>query len=367
MRPHPALVELAAGRPLPSIEDHDELARSALEHRMGGLLWSEVCAGAVEGPAAWRERIAGADLVTRARHERLWRTLVDVSGALAAEDVEVATFKGVAAERRWYARMGERPCTDVDLLVHPDHLDRLDKAVEIIQPGHPLRGRVGSLVAQGRLQSVELVTADGTNIDLHADAFKLWLPSRRDVVWSRTVRVDVPRGGSVLALDAEASLVHFLVHLTKDRFRWLLGYADVARVAGTPGLDHDFVTWWVRADGLDVHYRSALDAVARTLHVDLAGASRSGPRAMVWRAVWRPAIRLRGDEGLVRFRHRQLWVTLLARGRTRAKARFLARKVVPVPELVAYRRPGAGPLVWRLTWGRGSDALRRWRAARRLR
>jgi hypothetical protein len=368
MRPHPALVELAAGRPLPPVDDHDELARSALEHRMGGLLWSQLSSSTASGSVKWRERLAGADLLTRSRHQHLWRSLVDVSRQLAAEGVAVAAFKGVPAERRWYARMGDRPCSDLDLLVDPGHLHRLDAAIELIDPRHPLRGRVGDLVARGRLQSIELQTADGIAIDLHADAFKLWVPSRRDVVWSRVVDVDAPDGGSVRALDAEGSLVQFLIHITKDRFRWLLGYADVARVAATPDLDHEFVAWWVRAEGLDVHYRSAMEAVAKTLDLDLAVLSPSrGSRAMVWHAVWRPAIRLRGDEGVVRFRHRQVWVTLLARGRTAAKARFLARKVVPDSELVAYRRPGRGPMAWRLTWGRASDAVRRWQAGRRLR
>ena len=367
MRPHPALLELAAGRPLPAVDDHDELGRSALEHRMSGLLWSAISAGAIEGPPAWRERLAGADLVTRSRHQRLWRTLADVTRQLDAVGVPVAAFKGVTAEHRWYARMGDRPCVDLDLVVHPEHLDRIDAVIEAVQPGHPLQGQVGQLVAHGRLQSVELLTADGVSIDLHADAFKLWLPSRRDVVWSRTVELDTPDGATVRALDAEASLVHFLIHLTKDRFRWLLGYADVARVAATTDLDHEFVAWWVRTEGLDVHYRAALDTVMRTLALDLPASSPRGPRALVWHAVWRPAIRLRGDEGLVRFRQRQVWATLLARGRTTAKARFLARKVVPTPELVGYRRPGGGPVLWRLTWGRASDAVRRWRVGRQLR
>ena len=367
MRPHPALVELAAGRPLPAVDDHDELGRSALEHRMGGLLWSQVSNGAIEGPTAWRERLAGADLATRTRHQRLWRTLTDVTEQLRAAGLEVATFKGVVAEHRWYGRMGERPCVDLDLLLRPDHLDRIDDVIALIEPGHALRGRVGTLVAQGRLQSVELMTADGVSIDLHADAFKLWLPSRRDVVWARVVDVETPAGGVVRALDAEASLVHFLVHLTKDRFRSLLGYVDVARVAATPDLDHDFVAWWVDTEGLDVHYRAALDTVAATLGLDLAPSASRGPREMVWHAVWRPAIRLRGDEGAVRFRHRQVWVTLLARRRTAAKARFLARKLLPAPELVDYRRPVRGPVLWRLTWGRASDAVRRWRVSRQLR
>jgi hypothetical protein len=362
------LIELAAGRPLPPFDDHDELVRSALEHRMGGLLWSRSAAGAIDGPVGWRERLAGADLATRTRHRRLWQTLEDVSALLAAHDIEVAAFKGVTAEQRWYERMGDRPCADLDLLIHPDHRDRIDAAIEILQPGHPLTGRAHGLSARGDMYCVELTT-EGTAIDLHTDAFKLGLPSRRDVLWSRTVEIDAPGGGKVRAFDAEASLVHFAVHLTKDRFRWLLGYADVARLLAVSDLDREFVAWWVEREGLDVHYRSALETVARTLDVDLpkGTAQGRGPRSIVWNAVWRPSIRLRGEEGLVRFRHRQLWVTVLARGPVSAKARFLARAVFPSRELVAYHRPASGSLAWWLTGGRVVDAVRRWRSGRRLR
>ncbi len=41
--PHPALIELAAGRPLPfRVGDPEHLLVTALEHRMHGLLWSAV-------------------------------------------------------------------------------------------------------------------------------------------------------------------------------------------------------------------------------------------------------------------------------------------------------------------------------------
>lgn len=365
-RPHRALVDLAAGRPLGVVDDHDELRRSALEHRMGGLLWSAV-REQDRGPSQWREQLAGADLVARAHHQRLWRNLVQLSESLEERGLHVATFKGVAAEHRWYARPGERPCADIDLLLDPGQLERIDEVVETIEPGHRLRGHTGALVAADRLQSVELRTADGTSIDLHVDVMKLWLPSRRDLMWERTVSVEAPIGGLVRALDAEASLLQFLVHLTKDRFRFLLGYADVVRVLGDPDLDHDFVAWWAEGEGLDLHYRRALATVAETSGLDIPVVVPGTVRAHVWAVVWRPDIRLRGEEGLVRFRQRQLWVTLLARGPSVAKVRFLARKLVPSTTLVTYRRPGRAPYAWKITGARAMDAVRRWRMARHLR
>lgn len=365
-RPHPALVDLAAGRPLGPVDDHDGLRRSSVEHRMGGLLWS-AARDQQRGPSHWREQLAGADLVTRAHHQRLWKNLVELSESLEQRGLRVATFKGVAAEHRWYSRLGERPCADIDVVLDPAQLGRVDEAVATIEPGHRLRGHIGALVGAGRLQSVELRTADGTSVDLHVDVMKIWLPLRRDLTWGRTVVLDAPGGGAVRALDAEASLLHFLVHLTKDRFRWLLGYADVARVLRSPDLDHDYVAWWAEAEGLELLRRHALAAVAETLDIDVPVTVPRTVRSLTWRAVWRPSIRLRGDEGLVRFRQRQVWVTLLARGRPRAKARFLVRKVVPSRTLLSYRRPGRAPYAWKITGGRAVDAVRRCRAGRALR
>lgn len=366
MRPHPALVELAAGRALPPVHDHDEVARSALEHRMGGLLWSAVRDDATWPPTC-RERLAGADLVVRRRHQELWSAFAALSRTLGAEGIRVATFKGVAAEHRWYDRLGARPCNDLDLLLDPSQLDRVDEIVALVEPGHALRDRVGTLVQKGLLQSVELRTATGTSVDLHVDLFKLWLPSPRDAVWGHTVSLTAPDGTSVRAVDAPMSLVHFLVHLTKDRFRWLLGYADVARVLRDAALDRDAAARIARDAGVDVHYALGLDTVVRTLGIDEPVPAPPRARGAVWSTVWRPSIRLRGDEGVIRFRQRQIWVTLLARGRVADKARFLRRKALPPAELAAYRRPGAASYFQRVTAARVADAVRRWRATRDVR
>lgn len=151
------------------------------------------------------------------------------------------------------------------------------------------------------------------------------------------------------ALDPETSLVHFLLHLTKDRFRFLLGFVDIARILERETLDHAFIDGFVRAEGLEVHYQLALEVVAHTLGSDVGDGRGAGgrvnrsphnARAVLWRIVWRPAIRLQGELGAVRFRSRQLWIPLTARGRWGPALRHLARRLFPTPVLVDYRRPG---------------------------
>jgi hypothetical protein len=374
--PHPALIELASGRRLPPVGDGKELLRSAREHRVAGLLWSRVLSGELSGERSGWDALAGDDLLERAHHRRLWATLSELDHRLSNCGIEVAAAKGVAAEARWYDRQGERPCVDLDLLVNPHHLDRVGDAVELIQPDHPLRGRVQELVDHGLLQSIELQADDGSSIDLHIDVLKLGIPSQRELIWQRTVPVAVPGGGTVRALDPETSLVHFLLHLTKDRFRFLLGFVDIARILERETLDHAFIDGFVRAEGLEVHYQLALEVVARTLGSDVGDVRGAGgrvnrsphnARAVLWRIVWRPAIRLQGELGAVRFRSRQLWIPLTARGRWGPALRHLARRLFPTPVLVDYRRPGVGHYLWRLNRGRWQDSLRRRRAAARLR
>jgi hypothetical protein len=79
----------------------------------------------------------------------------------------------------------------------------------------------------------------------------------------------------------------------------------------------------------------------------------SGARARVWDVIWRPAVRLRGIEGRLRFRERQAWIAFLAHGRTREAVAWWFRRLWPTPELVSVRYADIpGPYLWKRFWGR---------------
>ena len=101
VRPHPALVDLAAGRLLGPTGDPAVLVRSAREHRMGGLLWTRVGQGELELDAPARRTLVEDDLVFAARRRRLWSALASVAEQVQSLGIEVATVKGVTAEARW--------------------------------------------------------------------------------------------------------------------------------------------------------------------------------------------------------------------------------------------------------------------------
>lgn len=358
-RPHPALLDLAAGRGLPDIGDPAELCRSAREHRMWGLLWTRV--QDERDHQAWWE-LAALDLLHSQQRARLWAMLEQVATRLAETGVEVTTVKGVTTEARWYARPGERPCGDVDVLISPRDWPRAREIVESLQPGHVLSPDVNRLVGKGLLQSIDLVV-DGVSVDLHFDVLKLGVPARQnDLIWERTLPFALPSGTRVRVLDPETALVHLLVHLNKDRFRWLLGYADVARLLNRQELDWEFIESFSRIEALDVSVRLALQVVVETLGLPRACPPvAGGPPSALWRYLWRPAVRLQGDLGVVRFRHRQDVIPLLEPGRRWQVLRFwLRRRIFPARAFLDEWYPGTtGPYLWRLVRGRSGNVVRR--------
>jgi hypothetical protein len=358
-RPHPTLVALAAQRDPGAIADSDDgLLGSAIDHGMHGLLWSWV-RDHVPGYSS-RAMLAGADLVAQRWHGRLWETLVSVQSRLAAAGIEVATVKGVTAEARWYSRVGERPCSDLDLLLSPDASARAEAALDVLQPDHPLRREINALVRSGVMQSVN-VEVDDVPVDLHFDLLKLGIPTQRpDVVWDHTVSYPLPGGATVRVPDSALSLVHLLLHLNKDSFAWLLGYADIARVLRDDQLDWSFVDRFLRAEGLEVAAYSSLATVTGRLALPTPEPLPvRGPRVFVWRAVWPERVTLLGSAGSSRSRRQDL-LPFLARGRFADALRWGVHVVFPPSSTVALRYGDIkGPYAWRLARGRARTVRRR--------
>jgi hypothetical protein len=369
-RPHPALIELAAGRPLPSLaeDEVDRLLASAAEHRMTGLLFTRAEAGELNLPRRHLLALVRADLRQQAHHRRLWSALERLQRRFDALGVMTATFKGVSAETRWYDRLGERPCADLDLLLDPRMSHRIDEVVRDLQPGYLLAGDLHRLMPSGLLPSIDL-DVDGIEVDLHTDLLKVEIPVRQaTVIWDRTVTVEGPDGIRVRSLDPEISLVHLLLHLNRDRFARLLGYADVARLLAREEIDWAFVEDFLRGEGLLAPAHGALDAVADALGLERPPLPVSrGPRAALWRALWPEEERLQGRVGLAVEGHRQFWIPWLASGRQgEALWWWVRRRLLPPRALIRLYYPDtAGPYPWRRFRGRLLAARRDREHARR--
>jgi hypothetical protein len=369
MRPHPALRDVAAGRPLRPPADLDALISSAIEHRVQGLLWSAVLAGELAPRPAARRRLAQEDSRIRAWQRHLELALGRVSSQLTAIGVETVVFKGVTTSARWYDRDGERPCVDLDLLVSPSDIGRVGEIVQLLQPEHPLAGSAQGLATARHVPSFDLTLGSGVFADLHIDLFKTGVPWRSaDRVWERTRTLRLRGGTVVRTIDPESALVQLLISLSRDRFRYLLSYADVARLIRDDALDWAAVDEIARAEGLEVPVYSALDAVTATLGVPATPhAPLRGWRPAVWGALWRDSIRLQGARGRLRHRDRERWLPLLARGRMGEGLAAWGRYLFPPRSLLDYYFPNTrGGYLRRNALGR-LDHLRRRRARRRSR
>ncbi len=354
-RPHPALIELAAGRrPPPSVPDPDELVRSAVEHRMHGLLWSAVERGEIDVPLAAEKRLGVLFLRTREHHRRLWAALEEVTSLLADRGIEVATFKGVTAERRWYDRMGERPSRDLDLWLSPHQLDRAEEVVRLLHPNHPLVNDIQQLVDRRQLQSVDLAVA-GVAVDLHFDPLKLgvWTPHLQ-TIWERTTHVSGFR-----TLGETDAAIQLLTHLVKDRFSWLIGMADVPKLLTSQRI-LCFVVNQAEAAGLERILYGAIWAISQHLLLSPPLAPQRPPR--VWRILWHDALRANGLDGFLRSNRRQHLIPLFIRNTSLPTlAEFYWRLLFPASSLLKYRHPDvSGPYLARAIVGRVRRQREHW-------
>ncbi|MEY2398327.1 MAG: hypothetical protein QOJ00_1501, partial [Actinomycetota bacterium] len=310
-RPHPALIELAAGRRLPAAE-WDTLLPSAIEHHMTGLLWSRVQSGEVPCPQPWKDELAGRDVVVRAHHRRLWNAAAAIAAPLHDIGVDWCLVKGVPVEARWYARTGERPCRDLDIFIAPQDVALVEDVVAVLDPARARRSSVTEPLQRGVVQSVDLVF-EGVAVDLHADLLRLGPPSPHPgALWEHVVGFEGGEAGAGLRVpDAELSLVHLLVHLNRDSFCWLLGFADVARILEDETLDWHALETLVRDEGVEAPVYEGLAVVAETLGLPAPHAQVPGWRSALWRVVWRPSVRLGGDLGWASGRHRAHWLPVV--------------------------------------------------------
>jgi hypothetical protein len=348
-----ALLDLAAGRHPSSVPLDDNLLRVAADHNMTGLLWSWAQHQPVD--SGLKARLAIQDLAEQAHLARVWRLLEFCASRLASAGIEVATIKGVTTEARWYRRTGERPCIDVDLLLAPHQLGRVAEVIDLIEPKHPWAAHATELAVTGRIQSVTM-HVDGLEVDLHLDLLKLGVPTiQSDVIWRRTIPYELPDGRSIRVLDDTTALLHLLVHLNKDRFQRLLGFADIARIVGAGTVDWRLLESMARVEGIEVAVSRSLEVVLEMLQLPWPGevTRHRGSRTLAWNIIWRSSVRLRGTEGRLRFRRRQDLITLLARGRAvEATKWWLVSLWPPRPTVVARYEHIPGPYLWKLIVGR---------------
>lgn len=333
--PHPALLRVVAGRDVPVVDDEAALLRSVSEHRMTGAVLGAHQRGALALSATTVTTLGMWELAERRDHLLFWRTIRDVQAGLASAGVGVAVLKGVATETRWYDEMGQRACTDVDLLLDPAALDDVAEVVELIDPDRGSSAAIEWLARRRLLQHVDLHVGR-IQVDLHFDPLKVGLPTRQlDEVWASTESLATPHG-TIRVLRHEVELVLLLLHLNKDRFAYLGPFLDIRQILERANLDWAYLRGFVAREGLGAPVWKSLAAVTQVLglapHVDVPRVP--GPRGWTWDRLWGRHAQLYGDEGRQRAPAVQRFLALHASGRTREKVRELRRQILPPRRLL---------------------------------
>jgi hypothetical protein len=360
------LTAVAAGRPVTSVPSAPGIASLATEHRLHGLVISALDSLEDAGARALREELALIDGWTWARHVFLATELSRVSSMLSSQGVEHYLMKGLAVETRFYDRMGERPSVDLDIVL----LERssIATALEALEDESRDPGVVQQLADEGWIQSVDVVLPSGTIVDLHIDPLKLGFQSR----FSGTVRHDLQKltidGTTIHTLDATASLLVALLHLNRNRFRHLSGFADVARILTRSEIEWPAFNEHVTGDGLEVLIDGSLRAVRDQLDLDSSLVSRWAStrrlplhRAM-WRVAWRPSTRLAGTAGRFRMgRRSQFLMPALCRRRLTWSVRWMVRRLFPPSRVVEFNHSNvSGRYLVRLVRGRWREIRHTW-------
>jgi len=330
------LLALAGGADVPlDAEATTDVVTSAIEHRMHGLLWELVETEELPVGREATDLLAPAVLAVRRRSRKLATTASDVSEELAEIGLEVAVFKGVAAEKRWYGRNGTRPAGDLDLWLAPHQIDRAGEAVTALHPGHPLEGQVSELASTGQIRSVDLVWK-GIPVDLHFDPFKfgVWYEDL-DAVWANTEDL----GEGYRAMGPAAELVNALIHLNKDRFSRLLGFVDVVRASAQPEVAE--AAWRLATQiGVSVPVACSAQVVGETLDVPIPiPEPRDGWRTQMWSKLWPKETWLQGNAGYAQMRRRQDLIPFLCDGQLPEAIKYLQHVWFPPRVLLDYFNP----------------------------
>jgi hypothetical protein len=187
-RPHPLLVDVVTGRPIGPIDDPGALVASAIEHRVDGLLWTRVESGELTIPEPLHARLAAADFEAWAKSQMLAEVAGSLTRRLGELGAEIAVFKGIATEARWYSRTGERRSRDLDLLLAPAAVPRLADLMKVLSPRHPLLPSVDDLVAWwlGAVGRLHRAPPDRSPCRLLQARAAPYLPSRR--IWATSNR-----------------------------------------------------------------------------------------------------------------------------------------------------------------------------------
>jgi hypothetical protein len=215
----------------------------------GSLRW--------EGPAQWRDFLAGQKSHVAARHRRIQELLDQIAARCCGEGIAIVGLKGAALHAMGFYGAGERPMADVDLLVHADDTTRTGQVLQSLGFSESFANwRHGVFVPKVcNLHKGMGEHADNyLTVELHAriaEKLPLRITDVTDSVYPRT-----PHPGLNAYPSNAALMIHLLIHAAgsmASRSLRLLHLHDIALVSSRmAGSDWDELVqgqnrnsrWW---------------------------------------------------------------------------------------------------------------------------
>jgi hypothetical protein len=227
-----------------AVGDWDALLVRAEDEGVGPLLYWNLRDATGAAPAAVLEALRRAFLRNLARNTVLYRELETFLAPVRRDGLRAALTKGGRLALDVYPDPALRPFWDVDFVVHPADWP----AVRRILRGLGFEEAEGASAARtdGAGRALDWTYSPYFRkgplfLEFHSSPLGLHFPGRdEDGVWSSAGRLAV-RGTEALVLPAENELCYLCVHALQHSYERLVWLADIAGLAGRPGLDWDGV------------------------------------------------------------------------------------------------------------------------------
>jgi Uncharacterised nucleotidyltransferase len=202
----------------------------------GSLRW--------DGPAHWKDFLAGQKAHVAARHSRIQELLDQIDARARAEGIAIVGLKGAALHSMGFYRAGERPMADVDLLVRAHDAPRTGQLLQSLGFHESFANwRHGVFVPKvcNLHQGLGEHTDNYLKVELHAriaEKLPLRITDVTESVYPRT-----PHPGLNSYPSNAALMIHLLIHAARSmasRDLRLLHLRDIASVSSRmTGADWD--------------------------------------------------------------------------------------------------------------------------------
>ncbi len=198
--------------------------------------------GAVPGPIL--EKLRLAFLRNLARTTQLYREMELFLASVRRSGLRAALTKGGRLALDVYPDIALRPFWDVDFIAHPADWPELRRILAGL-------GFIEASATTAVASDASSLPLDWTYspyfrkgplvLEFHGSPLGLHFPNRgEEGFWSSAGRLQV-RGTEALVLPAENELCYLCVHAQQHSYQRLIWLADIARLAGRPGLDWKWI------------------------------------------------------------------------------------------------------------------------------